>query len=33
VSGISMRVFQQMEELAATGVPRAIASGFYDLDN
>ncbi len=28
-----MRVFQQMEELAATGVPRVIASGFYDLDN
>lgn len=33
MSSISMRVFQQMEELAVTGVPRAIASGFYDLDN
>jgi replicative DNA helicase len=33
VANVSLRVFQQMEQLALTGAPPAIASGFYDLDH
>ena len=33
VANVSLRVFQQMEQLAITGAPPAIASGFYDLDH